>query len=355
MFVLPPPMPSLIALCGIVLFLVAESLPLQGEVPIRFENPVITDDWPDPTFWFGEDGYWYSVATCLLDVKRSRDFVHWTSAGTKPQTDECKAHLDSFATSRWAPDVIKVGGGWNMYVTQFISSDTNRLVVLTAACPQGPFRFSGIVVENWRYGIKDLGIDAEVVNDGKDLWLFSGSVAGGVFRRRLTADGLRLMPGESFVHVAGLVPKSDDRRWIYSHACYEGSYLYQRKGWWYLFVSAGSIYDGGYHLSVGRAKSVDGVFRDRAGRSLSAGGGTVILSAKKGAADFSGPGHNGEIVMSKSGRTYMFYHALWDACPSDIRRPQGLYRPTLLQEIQWDDEDWPFFEPNMPCTSCVFR
>ena len=50
--------------------------------------------------------------------------------------------LHAFAKTFWAPDMVKVGDSYRLYVTQFVSSDTNRLVVLTGAKPQGPFRFA---------------------------------------------------------------------------------------------------------------------------------------------------------------------------------------------------------------------
>ena len=65
-----------------------------------------------------------------------------------------------------------------------------------------------------------------------------------------------------------------------------------------------------------------------------------ILSSGKGDF-FYGPGHNGEIFTSADGRDYIFYHA-------HARNFKPEQRPTLLQELLWDDEGWPRFKDGRP-------
>lgn len=313
--------------------------------PATFANPVIPHDFPDPTFWEGGDGWFYGTATgggTLKTVHRSRDLVAWEDTKQPTIAPEDLPKLHAFAKTFWAPDMVKVGDSYRLYVTQFISSDTNRLVVLTGAKPQGPFRFAGVVVENWKFGKKDLGIDSEVVRDADGtLRLFIGSVAGGVWRTRLTDDGLALAPCAAFEHVAGLVPARDDRGWIYSHRCYEGSYLFRRGDWWYLFVSCGAIHGGSYKLCVGRAKSLTDDFVDRSGKSLREGGGEILLQTDP-KSDFSGAGHNGEIFTDADGRTFMFIHSQWKGTGG--RNWRNGARCTSLQEVRWTADGWPWFE-----------
>ena len=139
---------------------------------MRFENPVIRTDWPDPTFWTGGDGQYYGVASGLKEIRASRDLVRWEPIGIVEEP-ETKRSLDVFTSARWAPDAVRIGGEWRIYVTQFISSDTNRLVCLSSESPRGPFRFRGVILNNWDYGIRDLAIDAEVLTDEGRVWLFS--------------------------------------------------------------------------------------------------------------------------------------------------------------------------------------
>ena len=49
-----------------------------------FTNPVIAADWPDPAFWNGGDGWYYSVATGLKTIRRSRNLVDWEDSRIDP-------------------------------------------------------------------------------------------------------------------------------------------------------------------------------------------------------------------------------------------------------------------------------
>ena len=308
-----------------------------------YENPIIREDFPDPTFWSGDDGWVYGTATGLKTIRRSQNFVDWEDTQVPQIATEDVMSLKSFSKQFWAPDVIRRGNRYLLYVTQFVTSDTNRLICCESATPGGPFRFRSVVVESWKIGKRDCAIDSEVVPDKDGLWLFIGSVAGGIWRTRLTADGLALDSQCGFEHVAGLIPSSDDRPWIYSHRCYEGSYLYWRNGWWYLFVSCGAIDDGTYKLCVGRSRALDDTFMDRKGVRMTEGGGELLLSTISGT-DFSGAGHNGEIFIDSNGRTYMFIHSQWKGCVrQDMKWPNGP-RCVSLQEVHWDKEGWPHFE-----------
>ena len=326
---------------GIVACTFASALVARGEE--MFENPVIRCNFPDPTFWTSDDGWHYGTASGLQTIRRSRDLVTWEDTGVSPLSPDEQSELTKFSRLFWAPDVIRRGDTYYLYVTQFVTSDTNRLICATSTRPEGPFQFRSVVMENWKYGKKDCAIDAEVVEDAGKVWLFTGSVAGGVWRTRLTADGLAVDPTAPLEHVAGLIPERDDRQWIYSHRCYEGSFLYRREGWWYLFVSCGAIKDGTYKLFVGRSRSIDGVFRDRKGVSLAEAGGEMLLATNPNS-DFSGPGHNGDVFTDRTGRTYMFVHSQWKGCQGSTADWRAGPRCTSLQELKWTEDGWPYFE-----------
>lgn len=89
--------------------------------------------------------------------------------------------------------------------------------------------------------------------DGR-AWMFFGSLADGIHRIELAADGPSVKAGAKPVHVAGVRhPKDKMKR------AWEGSYLHFRKGWWYLFVSGGHYGNHTYYLTVGRSRTVAGV------------------------------------------------------------------------------------------------
>lgn len=325
-----------------------------------FDNPVIAENFPDPTFWKGDDGWYYGTATGLQTIRRSRDLVTWEDTGVHPLQEADLSELRKFSGNFWAPDVIRVGKTYNLYFTQFVSSDTNRLVCATSDRAEGPFKVRSIVLESWKRGKRDCAIDAEVVESDGRLWMFVGSVAGGVWRTWLTADGLGIDPSASFEHVAGLIPKFDERSWIYSHACYEGSYVFRRGRWWYLVVSSGAINDGSYRLFVGRSDRIDGVFRDRQGYAMTESGGERLLRTNPDS-EFSGSGHNGDVFEDADGRTYMFIHSQWKGLPPKKGSWRSGPRCTSLQEMKWREDGWPYFEtgalvkrerrPNLPSSA----
>ena len=87
----------------------------------------------------------------------------------------------------------------------------------------------------------------------------------------------------------------------------EAAFLIRRGGEYYLFASYDYCCRGvnsTYYTVVGRSKSVQGPFKDRAGRSLLQGGGTVALSASD---RWKGPGHCA--VLQDAGVDYIVYHA----------------------------------------------
>ena len=74
---------SAAVLCGAILSASAQTAPCGAND--TFINPVIAADWPDPAVW--KDGSWYySVATMLRTIRRSRDLMDWEDARIDPLT-----------------------------------------------------------------------------------------------------------------------------------------------------------------------------------------------------------------------------------------------------------------------------
>ena len=129
--------------------------------------------------------------------------------------------------------------------------------------------------------------------------------------------------------------------------------MYRRGDWWYLFASSGEYNNGTYAIVVGRARHLTDDFTDRTGRLMKEGFAETILRSRPGDR-FYGPGHNGEIFSSPSGRTYMVYHCHdRELTPY---RPHGYNpRPFFLQEILWDSDGWPYFETGRPAATGQFH
>ena len=301
-----------------------------------FTNPVIAADWPDPAIYC-EDGVYYSVATGLRTIRRSANLIDWTDTGINPLSSAARAKLHSISKNLWAPCAVKLNGRWVLYISLFISDADCRVEALVSNSPTGPFEYAGEVVNGPRIGIQNT-IDPFVLKADGRVWMFVGSCADGIHRVELAADGLSTLPGATYTHVAGR--RNPGRKIWGEPGTWEGSYVLNRKGWWYLFFSGGIYSNHTYHLMVGRSRTIDGVFLNREGRPLTEGAAKPILFSDKGD-KFYGPGHNGEVFTSADGRDFMFFHSHDTAFPPAAR-------PTLLQELKWTPDGWPYFENNRP-------
>ncbi|MBQ6338613.1 MAG: serine hydrolase [Kiritimatiellae bacterium] len=299
-----------------------------------FTNPVIAADWPDPAVWNGGDGWYYSVATGLRTIRRSRNLIDWEDAKIDPLTPRARERLHQVSRHIWAPCVTRLRGQWVLYISLFVSDPDCRIAALTSTSPTGPFEFAGEVIDSRREGVEN-AIDPYVLEVDGQVWMFFGSLADGIHRIELAADGLSVKPDAKPVHVAGVRHPADKRK-----RAWEGSYLHWRDGWWYLFVSGGHYGDHTYYLTAGRSRKITGTFVDRQRRPMTEGLAEPILSSGKDDF-FYGPGHNGEIVKSADGRDYIFFH-------SHVRGYKPNERPTLLQELMWDKDGWPSFKDGRP-------
>ena len=331
-----------------VLLLAALHAAAQGGV--AFTNPVWRASTPDPTCWRAGGSYY--LASTAGSLLKSPDLVHWRKVRNDFLASGERLRVKRDWRGIWAPDVVKIGNAWNLYVSYWNGCTNTAIAVYTSARPEGPFTNGAIVTDGRVTGIRDT-IDPEVVVDPatRKTWLFFGSV-GKVHRVELTADGRALAPDAAYVHVAGLCdddPKAQPHR----RCVFEGTYLYRRGGWWYLFASSGEYNHGSYAVVAGRARRLTDDFTDRAGRLMKEGFAETILRSRPGDR-FYGPGHNGEIFASPSGRTYMIYHC-HDREIAPYLRDAHNPRPLFLQEILWDAEGWPYFETGRPVATGEFR
>lgn len=301
----------------------------------QIQNPVWGPDWPDPTVWMGDDGNYYSVATGLRHLIKSSDLAHWEAVHQPLLDRETRHQMHQYGRHFWAPDVTTVAGQRLLYITLYNSKEDSNIGVLKEDRP-GHFVFHGIITRGKETGIDDT-IDPEVITDPETgiVWLYFGSV-GGIHRVQLAEDGLSVAPDSKYEHVAGLTVEQNHSR----SRVYEGAYLCQHEGYWYLFVSSGHYGNHTYQLQVGRSKTLDGVFVNKEGKNMVEGYASPVLTSEKGDR-FYGPGHCGE-VFEREGRTFLFYHC------HDSELPHQNQRPMFLQEILWDNEGWPYFEGGKP-------
>ena len=318
---------------------------VSGRCEASAARLAIAGDWPDPAVWQDSDGETYSVATGLETVRRSRDLFTWEDLGRNPLTPAARRRFSDFTSQRpWAPNVVRVGKAWLLYVSLFKDLAHCRIEVLESDSPIGPFSPVGTVIDSADIGIT-CTIDSHVVSDDGRLWMFFGSYPDGVHLIELASDGKSVKPGAQPHHVAGSRRGSSHRA-----ACeYEGAYAFRRGKWWYLFLSSGSFNSWTYHLVVGRSERIEGPYLDRDGNDLLQTDAPALLASRQ-YDRINSPGHNGDIICDGGGRTYMYYHAHAVPVPGSADGPY-VNRSMFVQRLDWDDAGWPFFAGGRPMAS----
>ena len=296
-----------------------------------FVNPIILSDNPDPAVWYGEDGYWYLFATGTLATKtmwRSANLVDWENTGETPFTQNAISRWTELGhTTFWAPEVVKVGNKWNLY----LSSEKNPMYVFSSNHPTFGYEYVGVIA-NHIFGGSHENIDACVRYDRDGtLWLFLDGSTIGMYRVKLNEDGTSVIRN-TLEHVAGLSMTASGN--VSREKTYEGAYLYRRKGYWYLIVSAGQYGNSSYCLRVGRSATLNGTFLDKEGNPMTEGNASLLLSST---GTFYGTGHNGSIITDKNNKTWMLFHSHWYGTTSGAR-------PVCISEVLWDDDGWPYFK-----------
>lgn len=330
-----------------------DASPGRGSPAQTYQNAVsdtFADTFADPAVIRGKDGYWYAYGTTdplregegtrhLLPVSRSTDLVTWEYVGDAFTEDTLPAWADTTrGAALWAPDIRYVDGEYRLYyvVTETTVTDEpndNAIGVATAPTPTGPWTDSGGPVVGPRPGAGGAGDylwtfdPSHVVDPDGTEHLFFGSYYGGIYVTELSADGTRAVGDPTRVAV-------DNK--------YEGAYVVQRDGWWYLFASSANCCAGpttGYSVHVGRSRDLAGPYVDREGVPLdqSRAGGTPVLAPNGN--EWVGTGHNA-VVTDLAGQDWIVYHAIDRADPY-LDGTDGINeRPMLIDRLDWID-GWP--------------
>ncbi|MGD8213992.1 family 43 glycosylhydrolase [Aestuariimicrobium sp. Y1814] len=302
------------------------------------------DTYADPAVIQGKDGWWYTYATAdplrsggpsvVGHISRTRDWVNWEYVGPIFTA----ANRPSYATANaglWAPDVRYIQGRYVMY---FTVTDTTlnpggdyAIGVATADDPKGPWTPTDEPIiaprgpgnGDWFNTIDPSGFTD---TDGNQ-YLYWGGYYGGTHVTRVSADGLSVVGEPTQVG-------HWDR--------YEGSYVVEHDGWYYMFASSANCCAGpstGYSVFSGRSKSPMGPFLDKEGRDMNASvtGGTLVVTQNGN--KWIGAGHNA-MFTDAAGRDWLLYHAI-DKNKPWLNQPHGINRrPMLMDPIDWID-GWP--------------
>jgi len=222
-----------------------------------------------------------------------------------------------------APDVIHVGDRYFMYISgvTMISSKT-----LDPESPDYKWEEGGKIAGYESEGDFVNPIDPGAFLDPKTgrLWLTYGSYVG--FTRVVELDsktGKRLHPDQ---------PPTDIGLNL------EATTMIYHDGYYYLLGTRGSCCrgaDSGYHIRVGRSKSVTGPFVDNMGIDMIQGGGKLVIGS---GGRLIGPGHFGLINVADGVQKFSFH---WEA---DMDR--GNASVLDIRPLLWKD-GWPVAGENM--------
>jgi len=294
-----------------------------------YMNPVYPSSMPDPTVIKAHDGYFYLYAT--EDVRntpilRSSDLVSWNLIGTA-FTSETRPSFEPKG-GIWAPDINYINGQYVLYYSMSVWGGewTCGIGIAVSDKPEGPFTDRGKLFSSNESNVQN-SIDQFYIEDDGKKYLFWGSFHG-IYAIELSDDGLSVKGGAEKRQVAGTL--------------YEGTCIFKKDGYYYLFASTGTCCEGiksTYTTVVGRSENLFGPYFDKSGRSMNNNFHEILIHGND---RFVGTGHNSEIITDNKNKTWILYHAV------DKINPRG--RVLMLDEVQWKD-GWPFVEGNTPSSA----
>lgn len=286
----------------------------------------------DPAIIRGEDAYYLYCTGAGIPMRRSIDLINWEqpfprTVFTRPPAwaQEAIPNQNDF----WAPDISFYNGKYHLYYAVSTFGSNRSVIGLATNTTLNPqydayeWVDQGLVIESQRTDAFNC-IDPNLILDADgNPWLSFGSFWSGIKMRRIDIETGKLSEDDTTLY--GLAS-----RFVNSGAV-EAPFIIRKDDFYYLFVSFDACcrgVDSTYHVMVGRSESISGLYVDRDGVRMTAGGGTQVTFSND---RWKGPGHNS--ILQENGIEYIVYHA-YDA------ESQGT--PTLrIDPLVWDADGWP--------------
>jgi xylan 1,4-beta-xylosidase len=283
---------------------------------VRYSNPVVPGDYPDPSVIRDGAQYWAVVTSGgwrpPFTVLHTTDLVNWQVAGSVLR------HRPPWASgSFWAPEIQKQGPRYLVYYSARSGRGMFCVAVASARSPLGFFRDRGPMI------CPPLGaIDPQAVRDERGrpylVWKLDGNDHGRptpIMAAPLSASGLQLIgPAHELFR--------NDQPW--EGRVVEGSTLVQRGATLYMLYSARGCcgVQCDYVLGAARSPTLLGRWEKHPGPIL------------QGGKRFRCPGH-ATVVDAPSGASYLLYHAYTREGDLDVGRE------LLLDRLDWGPDGWP--------------
>lgn len=307
-----------------------------------YQNPVIRASVPDPTIIRTSDGTFYLYGTediRHMPIYRSTDMVNWKLTGTA-FTEQTRPKFPAGSPKEeaylWAPEIHVIKGKYVLFYSMNDGIDgwDSMIGYALSDSPEGPFTPKGIIMSSQEMQVKQSIDQFYYEEDGKQYMLW-GSFNGLYMVELNVTDDLVITPKkETKQQVAG--------------SAYEGSNLWKRDGYYYLFASIGA-YGGGsnskYQTVVGRSENLFGPYVNKTGGQMLDNRHEVVLTARVDKV-IAGPGHNAILVEDDARQTWMMYHAYytpWEGWNSG--------RNVCMDMVRWTDDKWPYINDGTPSAS----
>ncbi len=307
-------------------------------------NPVLNQDFPDPTIILAPDGKYYAYATNAMvnnkwiniQVASSNDLFNWTYIGDAlPQ----KASWAGTTQNYWAPHVL-YDSSLQKYVMFFCakSDDTTAgmcIGVAFSSSPTGPFIDKGKPLMKGKT-FEVLDPMAMVDPKTKKHIMYWGSAFAPISVSELNDEWTDTIAGNKTIPVVFTNTEK-----AYTHLV-EGAWTDYHDGKYYLYYSGDNCCGdkANYAVMVARADNAFGPFT-RLGETQP-GNSSVILAKDN---TWSAPGHN-SIVHDKDGNIFIAYHANWkkEAEASKALSQDKYVRRVMCIEPLVYKNNWPVVE-----------
>ncbi|WP_121610878.1 arabinan endo-1,5-alpha-L-arabinosidase [Mesobacillus foraminis] len=291
----------------------------------------------DTYYVFSTDAKYGGPPTGGIQIRKSRDLIHWEFVGHAFDQIPAEAHEWTGAKGLWAPEVVKFGDTYYMYyaASQF-GKNQSFIGVATSSHIEGPWEDQGEVVKS-KQGDLPNAIDPNITFDEDgNPWMVYGSFFGGMFVFRIDpATGKKL---------AGSEEKLIAKRHESVEAAIEGPYIVYHPEFkkYYLFVSYDSLFKN-YNIRVGRADHIEGPYVDFNGNEMTDLSlppndvGMKILGGYKfgDSEGWIAPGHNS--VLKDGDSYFIVHHARGEKDPH--------WHYLHVRKIVWSEDGWPLVSP----------
>jgi arabinan endo-1,5-alpha-L-arabinosidase len=285
----------------------------------------------DPSMVKAGSTYYLYSTHGLLHAHESNDRTTFSDAGYALSTlpSWTNTYTDS-SSDLWAPDISYHSSAtypyW-LYYAASTSGSTNSAIGLAYSTTGAPGSFSdyGAAIYKSSNCSGANAIDpSSIVDASGNAWMVFGSWSNGIEIVQVDSSTGIPLPSSSCTQLA----------YHSSGTGIEGSYILYHNSYYYLFVSIDTCCEADsstYRIAVGRSTAVNGPYSDRGGVLMTAGGGTILLSAH---GTINGPG--GETVLSDTDGDILVYHYYDGNNNGD---------PALgLNVLGWTSDDWPYIK-----------